>query len=223
MPYVLITPNVQRMVYLLDVFEEELSKVYVSGNKKVTLVTLCEDKGKYHLMVQGNGFLEVLGTRGVNLEIDPLRRDKKMRYKSRSNNIHEVAAVLGIEAARRCIIDEIKTTIQSHGITIDERHLMMLADTMTASGNIVGMTRAGFSKVKTSTIKMASVSSSGVVWRGRSLSHKPTTKPFPSLILFCLNFFHLIFVVCFLFFFACLFHTVRTNCRLFIPILLLQQ
>ncbi|KAJ6222710.1 hypothetical protein RDWZM_001255 [Blomia tropicalis] len=143
-PYVKIFPSIKRMIYLPKVFEYEISQVCVSGNRQVERVTIREDKGKYYLMVEGNGFLNVLGTTGIN------------HRTSTSNNIHEVASVLGIEASRSTIISEIKSTMSNHGITIDERHLMLLADTMTASGYVVGMTRAGFSKVKSSTIKMAS-------------------------------------------------------------------
>ena len=143
-PYVKIFPSVKRMIYLPKIFEDDISKVCISGNRGVERVTIREDKGNYYLMMEGNGYLNVLGTNGINHKT------------TKSNNIHEVAAVLGIEAARITIISEIKSTMASHGITIDERHLIMLADTMTASGHVVGMTRAGFSKVKSSTIKMAS-------------------------------------------------------------------
>jgi hypothetical protein len=39
--------------------------------------------------------------------------------------------VLGIEAARKAIMDEIKYTMSSHGMSIDERHTTLLADCMT--------------------------------------------------------------------------------------------
>lgn len=143
-PYVKIFPAVKRMIYLPKIFEDEISKVCISGNRAVDRVTIREDKGNYYLLIEGNGYLNVLGTLGIN------------HTTTKSNNIHEVASVLGIEAARITIIKEIKETMSGHGITIDERHLMLLADTMTANGSVVGMTRAGFSKVKSSTIKMAS-------------------------------------------------------------------
>lgn len=50
---------------------------------------------------------------------------------TRSNDILEVHKTLGIEAARRTIIDEIQYTMSSHGMTIDIRHMMLLADLMT--------------------------------------------------------------------------------------------
>lgn len=52
------------------------------------------------------------------------------RY-TKSNHIMEVQNTLGIEAARVSIIDEINYTMSSHGMTIDLRHMMLLADLMT--------------------------------------------------------------------------------------------
>lgn len=42
----------------------------------------------------------------------------------------EVEKVLGIEAARACIIREIDYTMSSHGLGVDPRHLMLLGDVM---------------------------------------------------------------------------------------------
>lgn len=52
--------------------------------------------------------------------------------KTTSNHIIEVQQTLGIEAARRSIIDEIQYTMASHGMSIDIRHMMLLADLMTS-------------------------------------------------------------------------------------------
>lgn len=43
----------------------------------------------------------------------------------------ETQKVLGIEAARRTIFTEIQTTMESHGMNIDPRHIGILSDTMT--------------------------------------------------------------------------------------------
>ena len=50
----------------------------------------------------------------------------------------KVEEVLGIEAARQTIIDEIQYTMSSHGMTIDDRHVMLLADVMTSKGMVLG-------------------------------------------------------------------------------------
>lgn len=48
-----------------------------------------------------------------------------------SNNTCEVEKTLGIEAARTTIIEEIVYTMVNHGMSIDIRHVMLLADLMT--------------------------------------------------------------------------------------------
>jgi hypothetical protein len=63
--------------------------------------------------------LAVMGTPGVDAT------------KTKSNHIMETNQTLGIEAARRSIIDEIQYTMKSHGMNIDRRHMMLLADLMT--------------------------------------------------------------------------------------------
>lgn len=50
---------------------------------------------------------------------------------STSNNTCEVEKTLGIEAARTTIIEEIVYTMVNHGMSIDIRHVMLLADLMT--------------------------------------------------------------------------------------------
>jgi len=48
-----------------------------------------------------------------------------------SNNTCEVEKTLGIEAARSTIMKEIVYTMVNHGMSIDMRHVMLLADLMT--------------------------------------------------------------------------------------------
>lgn len=42
---------------------------------------------------------------------------------TKSNHVIEVEQVLGIEAARQTIINEIKYTMESHGMNVDIRHI----------------------------------------------------------------------------------------------------
>ena len=96
-------------------------------------------------MIEGEGLREVMATYGVDAN------------HSTSNNIMEIAQTLGIEAARTTIINEIKTTMENHGINIDSRHLKLLADTMTYRGEVLGITRFGLAKMKESALMLASV------------------------------------------------------------------
>lgn len=51
---------------------------------------------------------------------------------------------LGIEAARKTIMNEIVYTMESHGMSIDSRHVMLLADVMSFRGEILGIQRCVF-------------------------------------------------------------------------------
>lgn len=76
-------------------------------------------KGDKELLVEGYGLQKVMTTQGVVGKF------------TSSNHVIETAQVLGIEAARRTIINEIQFTMQSHGMSIDPRHVMLLGDVMT--------------------------------------------------------------------------------------------
>jgi len=46
--------------------------------------------------------------------------------------------VLGIEAARRTIINEVQMIMASHDMVIDPRHVMLLGDVMSYKVSLVG-------------------------------------------------------------------------------------
>ncbi|GJN02490.1 hypothetical protein PR202_ga19848 [Eleusine coracana subsp. coracana] len=130
-----------------------LPKVIVKGIPTVERVVINETKkenkkdgtkAEYNLLVEGTNLLAVLGTPGVDAR------------NTKSNHIMEMNKTLGIEAARRSIIDEIQLTMKSHGMNIDARHMMLLADLMTYKGEILGITRYGIAKMKSSVLMLAS-------------------------------------------------------------------
>lgn len=60
-----------------------------------------------------------------------------------SNNIHTMLNTYGVEAARTCIIMEMKNVFGSYGVEIDYRHLSLIADYMTHAGGYRPMSRFG--------------------------------------------------------------------------------
>lgn len=59
------------------------------------------------------------------------------RTRTSTNNINEIYEVLGIEAARNAIIKEATDTLREQGLTVDIRHIMLVADLMTSDGGEV--------------------------------------------------------------------------------------
>ncbi|KAF5321814.1 hypothetical protein D9619_000944 [Psilocybe cf. subviscida] len=101
-------------------------------------------KGDKELLVEGYGLQKCMITEGIIGE------------QTSSNHVIEVAKVLGIEAARRSIINEIQYTMKSHDMIIDPRHVMLLGDVMTYKGEVLGITRFGVAKMKDSVLMLAS-------------------------------------------------------------------
>ena len=73
-----------------------------------------------------------------------------------SNHVMENEKALGVEAARTKICSEIKMIMGCYGITLDSRHLMLLADVMTYKGEVLGITRFGIAKMRESVLMLAS-------------------------------------------------------------------
>jgi len=70
-----------------------------------------------------------------------------------SINIHAVKETLGIEAARNTIIKEIRNILSFYGIYVNCRHILILVDWMTNSGDLTPLTRHGIRKVDASPLK----------------------------------------------------------------------
>jgi len=97
----------------------------------------------------------VIITAGSNLA-DMLQLEEVDAYRTTTNNIFEIEQVLGIEAARQAIINEIFKVIESQGLNVDVRHIMLVADTMCVSGTLKGITRYGVVSDKSSVLARAS-------------------------------------------------------------------
>ncbi|CAG0917087.1 unnamed protein product [Notodromas monacha] len=84
-----------------------------------------------------------LRTQGINFA-ELYNFDKELKLdRLRSNSIHDMAAVYGIEAAAQTIVLELQNVFGVYGIDVNRRHLSLVADYMTLSGKIRGFNRSG--------------------------------------------------------------------------------
>lgn len=67
-----------------------------------------------------------------------------------SNKVPEVAAVLGIEAARRKMLVELREAYLAYGLNINYRHYTILVDTMCQRGYLMAVSRTGINRSETS-------------------------------------------------------------------------
>jgi DNA-directed RNA polymerase II subunit RPB1 len=84
----------------------------------------------------------VLDTTGTNL-LTALSLDYIDVTRTISNDIQEIYNVLGIEAARVAIYNELSEVLEFDNTYINYHHLIMLADRMTASASMVSIFRHG--------------------------------------------------------------------------------
>ncbi len=124
--------------------KEDLKGIHITGIKGITQVLPVKRHEEFIIITAGTNLKKILELDFV----DPTR--------TVSNDIYEIASVFGIEAARQAIIDEVFKVIEAQGLTVDIRHIMLVADTMCVSGGVKGITRYGVVSEKASVLARAS-------------------------------------------------------------------
>lgn len=102
-----------------------------------------KDEEGYIIYTEGSNLKEVL-------KISMVDTNRLM-----TNSIQEIADVLGIEAARNSIINEARATLSEQGMSVDIRHIMLVADLMTNDGDVKAIGRHGISGKKSSVLARA--------------------------------------------------------------------
>jgi DNA-directed RNA polymerase subunit A" len=122
---------------------DRILQTKVKGIKGIKKAVVIEEKGEYIIQTEGTNLEAVLLMDGVD------------HKRTVSNDIHEISEVLGIEAARSAIINEIQKILQSQSLEVDVRHLMMVADVMTWDGVVRQVGRHGVAGMKESPLAKA--------------------------------------------------------------------
>lgn len=122
---------------------EKVKSILLRGVKGINRVVIRKEDTEYVLYTQGSVLKKVIQFDGV----DPAR--------TKTNNINEIAEVLGIEAARNAIINEALDTLSEQGLTVDIRHIMLVADMMSIDGEVKQIGRHGISGEKASVLSRA--------------------------------------------------------------------
>ena len=122
---------------------EKIKTISLKGIEGIKRVVIRKEGDEYVLYTEGSALKEVIQFEGV----DPTR--------TKTNNITEIGEVLGIEAARNAIINEATDTLREQGLSVDVRHIMLVADIMTCDGEVKQIGRHGVSGEKASVLARA--------------------------------------------------------------------
>ncbi|MEK6868311.1 MAG: DNA-directed RNA polymerase subunit A'', partial [Nanoarchaeota archaeon] len=124
--------------------KEKFKTLYVAGVKGIKQVLPVKRGDEFIIITAGTNMKSV-----IELEfVDGTR--------TISNDIFEIYAVLGVEAAREAVVREVFKIITEQGLNVDVRHLMLVADTMCVTGKLKGITRYGIVSQKSSVLAKAS-------------------------------------------------------------------
>lgn len=133
------TPSLKELRKLANKARE----VYLRGIEGIERVVMRKEGDEYVIYTEGSSLKDVFKIKGVNTS------------KTKTNDILEIEKVLGIEAARNAIINEMLDTLDEQGLKVDVRHLMLIAEMMTVDGTVKAIGRHGISGEKASVLARA--------------------------------------------------------------------
>jgi len=132
-------------IYLLKNFQDQLlENLVLRGVKNISKIIprKISDNVKNIDGTYMKKDIWVLDTIGTNL-IDLLSNELIDSNRTFTNDIQEIYRVLGIEAMRQAIFNELSEVIEFDSTYINYHHLSLLADRMTASDNPISIFRHG--------------------------------------------------------------------------------
>ena len=127
----------------IERLRDRILRMKIKGIKGINKVIIQKREDEYVLVCEGSNIAEVMKIPGVDYR------------RIRTNNVKEVEEVLGIEAARALLIEEIMDVLEEQGLDVDIRHVMLVADMMTRSGTVKQIGRHGIAGEKPSVLARA--------------------------------------------------------------------
>jgi DNA-directed RNA polymerase subunit A" len=127
----------------LHALMELVQGLKVKGIDGIRRALIRAETQGYVIYTEGSNISKVLRLPGVD------------HTRTTTNNIMEIYEVLGIEAARNSIIKEASRTLGEQGLSVDVRHIMLVADLMTYDGAVRAIGRHGISGKKSSVLARA--------------------------------------------------------------------
>jgi DNA-directed RNA polymerase II subunit RPB1 len=126
----------------------EISKVYVQENKSrsydANTGAVVDKQMEWEILTDGTKLKEIF------------LLDKIDFRRVISNDINQIYEVLGIEATRLTLINELNKVLRHYGIYVNYRHLAILCDVMTQQGYLTSITRHGINRVEQGPLRKCS-------------------------------------------------------------------
>lgn len=102
----------------------------------------------------GDSNTPALQTDGINFKVLWMLSDELDIDRLTTNDINAMLEVYGVESARATIVAEVKSVFDSYGISVNSRHLSLIADFMTFNGGFRALNRIGIASSTSPFLKM---------------------------------------------------------------------
>jgi DNA-directed RNA polymerase subunit A' len=122
---------------------DKATSLQIKGVPGLKRVLVTEEHGEWVIRTDGSNLSKVLEITGVDTS------------RTTTNNVHEIAKTLGIEAARNALEYEARGVLEDQGLDVDRRHVMLVSDMMTSTGDVQQIGRHGISGKKSSVLARA--------------------------------------------------------------------
>jgi DNA-directed RNA polymerase I subunit RPA1 len=135
--------KVSRKILILEVVEELCSSLYVQQTSGITKVHVTNQGAKVGITTEGANIEFAWGLDGID------------HSKIYTNDICKLLDHYGVEACRASIIKEVQNVFGHYGISVDARHLCLIADYMTHQGGYRPFNRGGIAQHSSPFLKMS--------------------------------------------------------------------
>lgn len=117
-------------LYLDEVVKPELKKLRLCGIEGIEGICYIKKDEEWIVSTEGSNYLELLALPFIDSS------------RTISNDIWDMVSVLGIEAAKRCLFEELQSIMGN----INKCHIKLLVDKMTYSGSVCSISRYAMKK-----------------------------------------------------------------------------
>lgn len=122
--------------YIFDISTNIIEKIYISGIEGINNVYYFKENDRWMIETEGSNFKKILSLDKVDI------------YNTISTNPWDMYNVLGIEATREYLIEEISSIMSD----VNKCHIELLVDVMTYSGTLTSISRHSMNRDHTGPI-----------------------------------------------------------------------
>ncbi len=140
---IVVKPQVSSLRALRRI-TNKLTEVQIKGVSEIRRSIVIKDKsGEFFIRTSGTNILGIKDVVGIDFS------------RVYTNDVKEIEKVFGVEGARNALVKEFRQVLDSQGLSVDVRHLMLLADAMTKDGKISSIGRHGLAGQKAGVLARA--------------------------------------------------------------------